>query len=128
EKSKTMNLLSIEFNRNNPEAVEMKRVENLKMTYESGLSRFLFEEFPGCAIILFGSYSRGEDMWSGTENRSDIDIAIVGTKGRNIDLARFDKMLERHISINYYESWAGIHKNLKNNILNGILLNGSIEI
>lgn len=126
-KSKTMNLTSIGFNRDSKEAVEMKRVENLKMIYEFGLSGYLFEEFPGCAIILFGSYSRGEDMWT-EGNRSDIDIAIVGTKGRNIDLAKFDKMLERHISINYYESWAGIHRYLKNNILNGILLSGSVEL
>ncbi len=126
-KSKTMNLVSVKFNRDNPKAVEMKRVENLKMIYESGLSGYLFEEFPGCAIILFGSYSRGEDMWT-ESSRSDIDIAIVGTKGKKLILEKFEKMLERKITINYYESWAGIHTYLKNNILNGIVLSGSIEL
>jgi predicted nucleotidyltransferase len=130
KKSKTINLLSIEFNRDNQKAIEMKRVENLKMIYESGLSDFLFNEFPGCTIILFGSYSRGEDVWaSGTEeNRSDIDIAIIGTGGRKVDLAKFDKMLERTVSINFYKSWEGVHKHLKNNILNGILLRGGVEL
>lgn len=129
KKSKTMNLLSIEFNRDNPKAVEMKRVENLKMIYESELSRFLFDEFPGCTIILFGSYSRGEDTWVETgENRSDVDIAIIGTKGKKVDLTIFDKMLERTVIINFYGSWKDIHKHLKNNILNGILLSGGIEL
>ena len=130
ERSKTMNLLSIEFNRDNQRAIEMKRVENLKMVYESGLSDFLFNEFPGCTIILFGSYSRGEDVWirETEENRSDIDIAIIGIKGKEINLTRFHKMLERTIVINFYESWGSIHKHLKNNILNGILLSGGVEL
>jgi predicted nucleotidyltransferase len=130
KKSKTINLLSIEFNRDNQKAIEMKRVENLKMIYESGLSDFLFNEFPGCTIILFGSYSRGEDVWTGgtEENRSDMDIAIIGTGGREVDLTKFDKMLERVVSINFYKSWEDIHKHLKNNILNGILLHGGVEL
>lgn len=128
QKSKTMNLLSIEFNRDNNKSVEMKRVENLKLIYESGLSDFLFNEFPGCTIVLFGSYSRGEDIWLGEENRSDIDVAVVGTKGKDSDLTKFDRLLERKISINCYESWNKIHKHLKSNILNGILLKGSAEL
>lgn len=127
EKSKTINLMSIEFNRDNKKAVEMKRVENLKMIYESGLSDFLFNEFPGCTIILFGSYSRGEDTWI-EENRSDIDIAVIGTKRKEVDLTKFDKMLERTVIINFYGSWKDIHKHLKNNILNGIVLSGGIEL
>jgi len=132
KKSKVIKFLSIEFNRDDYKAIEMKRVENLKMIYESGLSDFLFNEFPGCTIILFGSYARGEDVWisEAEENRSDIDIAIIGTKGKKIDLAKFDKLLERTIIINFYESWKekDIHRNLRNNILNGILLKGSVEI
>ena len=130
QKSKTMNLLSIELNRDDNKVIELKRVENLKIIYESGLSDFLFNEFPGCTVILFGSYSRGEDVWIGDteENRADIDIAIIGTKRKEIDLTKFDKMLERIVNINFYESWNKIHKHLKNNILNGILLKGSVEL
>lgn len=127
KKHSAMNLVSIEFNRDSKETVEMKRVENLKMIYESGLSSYLYEEFPGGAIILFGSYSRGEDMWT-ESSRSDIDIAIIGTKGKKLSLEKFEKPLERKITINYYASWAGIHTYLKNNILSGIVLSGSIEL
>lgn len=130
KKSEAMNLFSIEFNRDNHKAVQLKRVENLKMIYESGLFDFLYNEFPGCTVILFGSYSMGEDVWFGErdERNSDIDIAIIGTKGKEIDLIRFNKMLERKILINFYKSWKDIHAHLKNNIINGIVLSGGVDL
>ena len=47
---------------------------------------FRFNEFPGCAIILFGSYSRGEDILGLEDlgNMSDIDIAVIGNKRKTI--------------------------------------------
>ena len=130
KKARNMNLLLIEFNRDNQRAIELKRVENLKLIYESGLARFLEDGFPGCTIILFGSYSRGDDVWiNETEgHKSDIDIAIIGTKGKEIDLTKFDKRLERTITINFYSSFNGIHKYLRDSILNGILLSGSVNL
>jgi len=121
EKSKTMNLMSIELNRDNPKAIQWKRTENLKLIYESGLADFLHEEFPGCTIILFGSYSRGEDVWG-----SDIDIAIIGTKEKSVKLNEFEKKLEGIININFYKSWK-IDIHLKNNIMNGIVLSGGVD-
>jgi len=123
EKSKTMNLMSIEFNRDNQKAIEMKRVENLKIIYESEVLDYLHKEFLGCSIILFGSYSLGEDTI-----KSDIDIAIIGTNGKEINLTKYDKFLERKITINFYKSWTEIHKHLKENILRGIVLYGEVEL
>lgn len=123
EKSKTMNLFSIEFNRDSRNAIDLKRVENLKQIYESGLISFLEEKFAGGTIILFGSYSLGWDV-----SKSDIDIAIIGRKDKTIDLGRYEKLLGRKIIINFYPSFKDIHKHLRNNILNGILLSGGIEL
>ena len=123
EKSKTMNLISIQCNGDNPSAIALKRVENLKLIYESGLVGFLEETFPGCTIILFGSYSLGED-----NEKSDIDVAIIGSKQKQINLIKFDQSLERTIFINNYEDMSKIDKNLKSNILNGITLSGVIEL
>ncbi|MBI2045051.1 nucleotidyltransferase domain-containing protein [Candidatus Pacearchaeota archaeon] len=123
-----MNLLSIEFNRDNEIAIELKRVENLKLIYESGLAKFLEENFPGTTIILFGSYSRGDDAWTNEETKSDIDIAIIGTKSKEIKLTEFNKKLERTVIINFYPSFKEIHKHLKDNILNGIVLSGSVDL
>lgn len=130
KKSEIINLLAIEFNRNNPKAIQLKRAENLKMVYESGLSNFLYHEFPGCTIILFGSYSKGEDVYFGDEDErnSDLDLAVIGTKSRSVDLTKFNKLMERIISINCYKSWNDLHQHLKNNILNGILLSGGIDL
>ena len=130
KKDKDSGRWSIEFNRDNQKAIDLKRVENLKMIYESGLVKFLEDNFPGCTIILFGSYSRGEDVWTSESegHTSDIDIAIIGTKGKDIESAKFDKLLERSIVINFYPSFKEIHKNLRDNILNGILLSGGVDI
>lgn len=124
EKSKTMNLFSIELNRDNPLVIGLKRAENLRLIYESGLYNFLYESFPGGTVILFGSYSKGEDVWG----KSDIDIAVIGIKSKEINLTEFDKKLERTVIINFYHSWKDIHKHLRESILTGIVLKGGIEL
>lgn len=130
KREKKMNLVSIEFNRDNKNAIDLKRVENLKLIYESGLAEFLEENFPGSTIILFGSYSRGDDVFINTDegHKSDIDIAIIGAKEKKIKLINFNQLLERTIILNFYPSLKEIHKNLKENILNGILISGSVEL
>ncbi|MEK6900167.1 MAG: nucleotidyltransferase domain-containing protein [Nanoarchaeota archaeon] len=121
ERTKTINFIS--FNREDKKAIELKRVENLKQIYLSGLSDFLEEKLAGATIILFGSYGRGEDT-----KTSDIDIAVIGRKDKPLDLEPFEKSLNRSININFYNSWKEIHLHLKNNILNGIVLHGGVEL
>ncbi len=123
EKSKTMNLISVILNRDNPRTMAFKRIENLKLIYESGLVEFLEESFPGTSVILFGSYSRGEDT-----DRSDIDIAIIGSSEKEIELTKFDKLLERTVFLHFYSSFKTIEKELKENILSGIIFIGGIEL
>jgi len=129
KKDRKINLMSIELNRDSERAINLKRTENLKMIYESGIAEFLQNSFPGCTILLFGSYSRGDDILNVNEgHKSDIDIAVIGTKSREIELAKFEELLERIITINFYPSFKDVHKNLKDSILNGILLSGSIDL
>jgi len=123
EKSKNMNLTLVELNRDNEKAMELKRVENLKIIYESQIVNFLENNFPGCTIILFGSFSRGDDIFD-----SDIDIAIIGIKEKEIPLEKFEKILERAINLNFYRNTREIHKHLRENIFNGIVLRGGIEL
>lgn len=123
EQDKESKRWSIELNRSNPETAHLKKVDNLRKIYESELFNFLEKEFAGATIVLFGSYSRGEDTTS-----SDLDIAVVGRKEKPIDLTEFEKNLERKIIINNYNSFKDIHKNLKENICNGIVLAGGIEL
>lgn len=123
KKDATMNLTTVELNRDNPLAIALKRAENFRMISESGLDSCLEEMFPGCAIILFGSYSFGEDI-----TRSDIDIAIIGPgeEGEE-DLSTFEKMLERPINLQFYGRWGEISGNLRSNLMRGITLSGFVE-
>ncbi len=121
DKTKIINFIS--FNGGDKKATEMKRVENLKNIYLSGLSDYLEQMLPGGTIILFGSYSRGEDVFT-----SDIDITVIERGDKILDLEKYEKLLNRKININFYNSWSEINKNLKNNILSGILLHGAISL
>jgi len=119
---KETTLDQVELNRTQ-KTMLLKRVENLRYIYDSELNEFLEENFPGTVIVLFGSYSKGEDTL-----KSDIDIAIIEGKEKNLDLKKYEKILEREIRINFYPSFKEIHKNLKENIFNGIVLSGGISL
>ena len=114
--------LSIELNRDNPVVIYLKRAENLKLLYESGVVQFLHDALPGTTIILFGSYAFGDDVYA-----SDIDLAVIGAKEKQLDMAKYEKIMEKKINLNYYPSF-NIDKHLRNNILNGIVLKGSIDL
>lgn len=115
---------SIQLNRNNLNVVSLKRVDNLRIIYESGLAKHLFESFPGATIILFGSYSRGEDVIE----HSDIDIALVGVKEEDLNLKKYCNHLKRDVVLQFFNSFEKIDENLRNNLLNGIVLSGSVEL
>lgn len=122
EKQKNANVCLAELNRSSKKAMQLKRTENLKMLYESGLADFLEDFFPGSTIMLFGSYSRGDDNVT-----SDIDLAIIGYKEKAFDLKNFEKALNRKIILQFYDNLKNIHKSLKENICNGILITGGLE-
>lgn len=114
---------SIELNRENHKIMQFKRNNNIRLIYESGLADFLEKEFAGATIILFGSYSRGEDIIN-----SDIDIAIIGRKDKNINLDKYEKELERKIHLSFFQSFKDINKHLKENLCNGIVFAGGVEL
>ena len=72
---------------------------------------------------MFGSYSRGEDTIT-----SDIDLAVIGRKEKSTRIEEYEKILKRKIIINFYPSFKNIHKHLKESILNGIILSGSVDL
>ena len=122
-KSKNTKPRQISLNLQNNSVFFIKRVENLRAVYESGLAEFLFDNFSGATLVLFGSYSLGEDI-----SNSDIDIAIVGNAPRKIDLSIYEIRLSKKIIIQVFDSFDKIHKNLKESILNGIILKGSVRL
>lgn len=114
---------AVSLNQDNHKIIQQKRADNLKQIYDSELADFLEKEFAGATIILFGSFSRGDDTFD-----SDIDIAVIGRKNKELNLTQFEKILERKININFYPSFKEINKYLRENLFSGILLAGGIEI
>ena len=103
-----------------------KRLHNIKSLYESGLVDFLKEEASNPAIIVFGSYARGEDIES-----SDIDMYVETPSTRTgIHIPeRFGNEPKRRIQLFVHKNAAEIkNKELANNILNGTILNGFVEV
>ena len=123
KKPKNLNLSQVRLNRDSRLAMQLKRAENLRMIYESGIADFLENKLPGATIILFGSYSRGDDIIT-----SDIDIAIVGRPAEEVDLHEYEKKLEKRVTLNFYDSFKNIHKDLKESLCNGIVLVGGIGL
>ncbi len=101
-----------------------KKASNIKTLFASGLVDFLISEFYNPPIIVFGSYSKGED----TEN-SDIDLYVETPLHKKVVFDKYERSLKRNIQIFIYNNINEIkNKELANNILNGVILNGYVEV
>ena len=118
------NVVFYTADRTNENFLLEKKLFNIKEPYEKGLIKYLKTEFHNPTIIVFGSYSKGEDI----EN-SDIDLYIETPSKKEINLGRFEKPLKRKIQVFKYKSIKEIaNSNLANNIINGTVLNGFLEV
>ncbi len=102
---------------------QLKVSFNLETLFESGLVEFLSRRLRPDAIVLFGSYSKGEDI-----EESDIDLAVIGGRDVKTDLFRFEKILERRISITSIHDLYKARKEFINTLANGIVLEGYMEV
>ncbi len=131
----------IRANIENPDFREWKILNNLSLIFESPIIDFLSEHFNPKVIILFGSFRWGEDG-----RDSDIDIAVEILKNKEIEIIslkklakrlkdpefskrveRFEKDVERNVQIHIFNK-KRINTNLFNNIANGIVLGGFLEV
>ena len=110
------------------EYIKRKIVHNLNLIYQTNLVEFLAEKqnHPP-AIILFGSFRKGDDI-----STSDIDIAIetvedVDTKTIEISgIERFERLLGKKIQLLLFNR-EKVDRNVFNNIANGIVMAGFLE-
>jgi predicted nucleotidyltransferase len=122
EKKGKRNFPSYTANLDNLLYKQEKRIYNISKIYDSGIIEFLRDKFMPKVIILFGSYSIGEDV-----EESDIDI-FVESKKQDIDLSKFEKTLGRKIELHFNENFNNYPKELKNNIINGSIIYGYLEV
>ena len=106
-------------NRESQEFRDHKQLYNLYSLRE--LKETLVNKLGPRAIILFGSYLRGEDIES-----SDIDLLILSKIKKEIDLTTFEKKLERKIHLTIIEDLAKLDKEFQENIKNGWIIYGRI--
>ncbi|MBI2040670.1 MAG: nucleotidyltransferase domain-containing protein [DPANN group archaeon] len=119
----------IRANQQNWNFIRSKIVYNLNFIYQSGLVEFLSEYFKNPkAIVLFGSFRRGEDISS-----SDIDIAIETSEETEYnviglrELSDFEKNISRRIQIHKFNK-KNVDMHVFNNIANGVVLAGFLEV
>ena len=90
--------------------------------YETGLVDYIYDSCLPDNIILFGSASKGEDI-----KESDVDL-FVGCGEKKLNLEKYEKMINRKINLFFEKDFLKLSKELKNNILNGVLLKGYIKV
>jgi predicted nucleotidyltransferase len=119
----------IKANQKNTDFIASKSVYNLSCIYDSKIINILIGHFKNPkSIILFGSFRKGEDISS-----SDIDIAIeiYDTSKYQIvslsELSTLEKKLGKKIHLHLFNR-TNIDLNLFNNIANGIVLWGFLEV
>ncbi|MBI4147332.1 nucleotidyltransferase domain-containing protein [Candidatus Woesearchaeota archaeon] len=127
--TKLTKIWRIKANQQHWNFVKSKILYNLNFIYQSGLVEYLNEYFSNPkAIVLFGSFGRGEDVSS-----SDIDIAIetddieeyktIGLR----ELIDFEKEIKRSIQIHLFNR-KNVDLHVFNNIANGIVLLGFLDV
>jgi predicted nucleotidyltransferase len=123
-KLKIGNVVFYTSNRASKKFLLEKKFFNLRQVYSSGLIDFLIEDLSNPLIILFGSYAKGEDT-----EKSDIDLYIETPSKKEVSLEKFEKILKRKIQIFRQKNIHEIKNfHLANNILNGVILNGTLEV
>lgn len=119
----------IRANQKNWNFIKSKITYNLGFIYQSDLVLYLNEKFNNPkAIILFGSFRKGEDI-----SESDIDIAIESNEIEEYEifhlkeLEHFENSIHRKIQIHVFNK-KNVDLNVFNNIANGIVLLGFLEV
>lgn len=120
KKNKATTDIKLDLNEN---TLKLKRIYNLYFLYGSGLVDFLVDSYnhPSC-IILFGSYSLGEDIEKG-----DIDIAIITNKHKILDLSKFEKDLNKRIHLLEVDL-KKVSKEFISSLINGVVVYGYLSI
>lgn len=129
EVTKLSSIWRIKANQSSWNFIKSKIISNLEFIYLSGLVEFLNEKYKNpLAIILFGSFRKGEDI-----STSDIDIAIATNETKDYrterlnELSNFERLIARPIQLHIFNGKT-IDINLFNNISNGIVLLGSLQV
>ncbi len=99
--------------------LQYKQIYNIYSLID--LKTKIINELGPKAIILFGSYQKGEDR-----EESDIDLVIISKVKHAPNLEKYEKILQRKIHFTLIGSLDELEESVKNNVRNGWLLYGKI--
>ncbi|MBI2137789.1 nucleotidyltransferase domain-containing protein [Candidatus Woesearchaeota archaeon] len=108
---------------------DMKVGHNLSLLRKSGLIKHLADEYnQPAAIILFGSFARGENV-----PQSDIDILVITPVKKEVPVDKFEKSLHHRIQLFLHsakdiEAMKTLNKELLNSWINGMVVHGYWEV
>lgn len=126
-RSKRANLALYKANVENPSFRSLKL--GMFLIKAASLIGFLKEEYRDSSVVLYGSCARGED-----DSGSDVDLLVVGRKVHHVDLGKFEKQLDRKITLLVYawrewEEKAEMDKAFYERILvDAVVLHGGLPV
>ncbi len=112
----------------NKKTLNLKLYYNLEKIRESEIIQDLEKTFDLPPIVLFGSYAHAMD-----DKTSDIDICLISNVEKKFLVEEYEKKLNRKISLHKFnkkewEKMNNLNPHLINNICNGIVVSGELEI
>ncbi|MFB6216818.1 MAG: nucleotidyltransferase domain-containing protein [Candidatus Aenigmatarchaeota archaeon] len=102
---------------------DLKRIYNLDSLYSLEIIEKLEKALYPEAIVLFGSYEKGEDI-----KNSDIDIAVINGRDVDMDLEEYEEILGRSINLHFIKDPGEADENFMNSLANGTLLSGHLDL
>lgn len=106
--------MGYQANRDNEEFLFYKRILNKIKIKESKMIDSIIKNLYPKTIILYGSYLSGEDI-----ETSDIDLFLISNVKKELNLEKFEKVLNRKIHIIIDKDLNNISDSLKIKIING---------
>ncbi len=117
KKKKAKPFEGIVADRENEDFIFYKRVYNLYSI--KGLKNAIVAAHYPKLLVLFGSYSLGEDV-----ETSDIDILMISKTRKEMNLEELEKKLKRKINIMIADDFERLDDAIKKKVLDGIVLYG----
>lgn len=108
--------------------LNLKLYYNLEKIRSSNLIEDLEKAYDLPVIVIFGSYASARD-----DINSDIDVCLISNVKKKFPVEKYEKSLNRKISLHKFSKdlWGKTRKsnpNLINNICNGVVLSGELEV
>jgi predicted nucleotidyltransferase len=112
----------------NKKFLNFKLFYNLEKLRKSGLIEQIEKDYDYPVIVMFGSYASATD-----DKNSDIDLFVLTDIKKGTDYSKFERKLNRKITIHLFsKDKFNLAKNknpdLLNSIINGFTLSGKLEV